>query len=483
MLSKQFPDPEPTPGFNNNDNDSDGLPPEARRWAILSIAIGVGMASLDTAIANTALPAMADQLHASPAASVWIINAYQLAMVATLLPFAALGETLGYRRVCIGGLVLFTVASLACAMAWSLPSLVVARLFQGVGASAIMGVNTAMLRAIYPRHLQGRGFGTNALVVAVAFAIGPTAASLILAIAPWPWLFAINVPLGVIAFFLGRRVLPVIKRASHRVDALSAIYNVGAFSLLILALGDAAHRAPLAMLLPEMLGAALCFALLLQRQSGHAAPMLPVDLLRRPMFALAVVTSMCTFAAQGLAFVALPFYFEDTLGRSAIETGFLMTPWAVLVGVMAPIAGRLSDHYSPGVLGGIGLAALSLGLLTLMLMPAAPSVWDISWRMALCGIGFGFFQAPNLKAFMASAPAERGGSASGMVATSRLIGQASGAALVAFCFTLSSVRGASYALGIAASFAAVASVASLMRMVIVLPKKAASAPSEAPKQM
>jgi DHA2 family multidrug resistance protein-like MFS transporter len=455
----------PTAGLILGDND--GMPPEARRWAVLSIAIGVGMASLDTAIANTALPAIADQLHATPAASVWIINAYQLAMVATLLPFAALGETLGYRRVCIAGLALFTLASLFCAMAWSLPSLVVARLLQGVGASAIMGVNTAMLRAIYPLRLQGRAFGTNALIVAVAFAVGPTIASLILSVAPWPWLFAINVPLGVTAFFLGRRVLPVTKCASHQVDILTGVYNVGAFSLLILSLGDAAHQVNITTLLPEMLGAALCFALLLQRQASHAAPMLPIDLLRRPMFALATLTAVCTFSAQGLAFVALPFYFETTLGRSPIETGFLMAPWAVLVGVMAPIAGRLSDRYSPGVLGGIGLAVLSLGLVSLLWMPNAPSVWQIGWRMALCGTGFGFFQAPNLKAFMVSAPTTRAGGASGMVATSRLIGQATGAALVAYCFILSSVRGARYALALAASFAAAASVASLLRLVVL----------------
>ena len=464
MLLQRAPDPDIALA------ERDGLPPEARRWAMLALAIGVGMASLDTAIANTALPAIANQLNATPAASVWIINAYQLAMVATLLPFAALGETIGYRRVCIAGLALFTLASLACAMAWSLPSLVAARLFQGVGASAMMGVNTAMLRAIYPMHLQGRGFGTNALVVAVGFAIGPTAASLILAVAPWPWLFAINVPLGVVAFFLGRRALPVTKRASHQVDALTGLYNVGAFGLLILSLGDAAHQASLATLLPEMLGAALCFVLLLHRQATHAAPMLPVDLLRRPMFALAALTAVCTFSAQGLAFVALPFYFETTLGRSPIETGFLMTPWAVLVAIMAPIAGRLSDRYSPGVLGGIGLAALSAGLVTLLLIPDAPSAWDIGWRMALCGVGFGFFQAPNLKAFMVGAPPDRAGGASGMVATSRLIGQATGAALVAYCFTLSNVRGARYALGLAASFAAAASVASFMRLVGAPPK-------------
>lgn len=454
MLLQRSPEPDLTTV------DGDGLPPGARQWAIVSLAIGVGMASLDTAIANTALPAIANQLQATPAASVWIINAYQLAMVATLLPFAALGETIGYRRVCVAGLALFTLASLFCALAWSLPSLVVARLIQGVGASAVMSVNTAMLRAIYPSRLQGRAFGINALVVAVAFALGPTAASLILAVASWPWLFAINVPLGIFAFFLGRRVLPTTKRASHQVDALTAIYNVGAFGLLILALGDAAHQASMTTLLPEIGGAVLCFALLLHRQATHEAPMLPVDLLRRPMFALAVLTAVCTFSAQSLAFVSLPFYFETTLGRSPIDTGFLMTPWAVLVAVMAPIAGRLSDRYSAGVLGGIGLAALSVGLITLLLMPDSPSAWDISWRMGLCGIGFGFFQAPNLKAFMVSAPPERGGGASGMVATSRLIGQATGAALVAYCFTLSSERGTRYSLGVAASFAAVASIAS-----------------------
>ncbi|WP_077044810.1 MFS transporter [Pseudomonas sp. KK4] len=446
---------------------ADGLPESARRLAIFSLAIGVGMASLDTAIANVALPAIAEQLNATPASSVWIINVYQLAMVATLLPFAALGEIICYRRVLLFGLLLFTIASLGCALAWSLPSLVTARLLQGVGASAVMGVNTAMLKAIYPTKMLGRGYGTNALVVAVAFAIGPTMSSLILSVASWPWLFAINVPLGLVAFFLGRKVLPATHRATHKFDGLTALYNVMAFSLLILLFGDAAHQANVTTLLLELIGAVLFFALLLHRQADHKAPMLPIDLLRRPMFALSVVTSVCTFAAQGLAFVALPFYFFSTLGRSPVETGFLMTPWAVMVAIMAPIAGRLSDHYSPGALGGIGLAILAAGLLALVLMPDAPSTLDISWRMAMCGVGFGFFQAPNLKGFMGSAPPQRAGSASGMVATSRLIGQSTGAALVAYCFMLSSEQGAIFALWAAAAFAATASVASFGRVVAV----------------
>lgn len=455
--------------MNNPDSTlatHDGLPPDARRLAMLAVAIGVGMASLDTAIANTALPAIAEQLHTTPAASIWIVNVYQLAMVATLLPFAALGEIIGYRRVCLFGLGLFTAASLACALAWSLPSLVAARLFQGIGGAAMMGVNTAMVRTIFPARLHGHGFGLNSLVVAVAFAIGPTAASLILAVAPWEWLFAINVPLGVAAVLLARRALPHSPRASHRIDAPTAIFNVLAFGLLILVFGDAAHQESWRRLLPEIAATLICFALLLRRQAGHAAPMLPVDLFRRPLFALSSLTAVCTFATQGLAFVSLPFYFEHTLGRSPVETGFLMTPWAVLVAVMAPIAGKLSDRYPPGALGGIGLALLSSGMVSLLMLPDQPTVFDIGWRMAWCGIGFGFFQAPNLKAIMGSAPPSRAGGASGVVATSRLIGQATGAALVAYCFTLSATRGTSYALLLGAAFAAVASVASFSRLIV-----------------
>ena len=453
----------------DEDQPRDGLPPGARGLAFLALALGVGMSSLDTAIANTALPAMAAQLHATPANSVWIVNAYQLAMVATLLPLAALGETIGYRRVYVAGMALFTAASLACALSWSLPMLIVARLFQGLGASALMGVNTALLRAVYPAKLQGRGFGNNALVVAIGFALGPSLASLILAVASWEWLFGINVLPGIAAFFLARKVLPASQRASHRIDGVAGLYNVAAFGMAVLALGDAAHRVGLRTLLPELLVALLFFVLLLRRQKGHPAPLLPVDLFRLPLFSLSTVTATCTFAAQALAFVSLPFYFESVLGRSPIETGFLMTPWPVMVGVMAPVAGRLSDRYSPGALGGIGLLILSAGLLALMRMPEAPTAFDIGGRMAVCGVGFGFFQAPNIKAIMASAPPRRSGSASGIVATARLTGQATGAALVAFCLTVSSVRGSWYALGLAAAFAFAASVASFSRMAVAAP--------------
>ncbi|WP_210246122.1 MFS transporter [Methylobacterium sp. WL69] len=443
-----------------------GLPPGRRGRAMVAVLTGVALATLDTAIANTALPTIAADLGVDPGASVWIVNAYQLAVVATLLPIAALGEIVGQQRIYIAGFILFTAASLVCALTWSLPTLVAARVLQGVGASALMAVNIALIRFIYPADRLGRGVGLNAFVVGVGFAVGPTVASLILVAAPWPWLFAVNVPIGLVALALAWTALPDTGRSGHRFDVPGAFLNSAAFALLVLGLGEAAHEAPLWHVLAEIAGSLACFALLLRRQAGHPAPMLAADLLRRPLFALSALTSVCSFAAQGLAFVSLPFLFQHTLGRSQVETGFLMTPWPVVVAVMAPLAGRLSDRYPPGLLGGIGLAGLAVGMGLLAALPASPSVVDIGWRMAICGAGFGFFQAPNLRALMTSAPAARSGGASGIVATSRLLGQTMGAALVAACFLVTEAHGPALALGLGGVFAAVASAVSFLRLAV-----------------
>lgn len=446
-----------------------GLPTDKRNLAIATLFIAVGLATLDTAIANTALPVIAKDLNTTPAASVWIVSAYQLAMMMSLLPLAALGDIIGYRRIYIAGLALFTVASLICAVAWSLPTLVIARFLQGLGAAGIMSVNTALIRFIYPTHALGRGVGLNTLIVAIAFTIGPSIASAILAVAPWPWLFAINVPLGVIGLALAMPSLPYTPKASHHFDIKSALLNAAAFGLLILAIGEGAHQVAVNVVALELVAALVCGLFLLRRQAAHPAPMLPVDLFRQPMFALSVVTAVCSFAAQGLAFVSLPFFFHHDLGRTQVEIGLLMTPWPVAVAIMAPLAGRLSDHYPAGMLGGFGLALLCIGLLLMACLPAAPSALEISWRMLICGMGFGFFQSPNLKALMTSAPPERSGGASGIVATARLFGQSIGVALVALCFSVSALYGAKLALGLAAVFAGVACLASLLRLVTRYP--------------
>jgi len=442
----------------------DGLPSQQRGWAVATIVVAVGMASLDTSIANTALPTIAADLLASPAASVWVVNSYQLALVVSLLPFASLGEIYGYRRVYTVGLAVFTVASLFCALSWSLPTLTAARVLQGLGASGIMSVNTALVRYIYPARSLGRGVGFNALVVGVSTALGPTVAAGVLSVASWQWLFAINGPAGIIALVLAVRALPETPHASHRFDIRSALLNAAAFGLLIFGIGEAAHNAPKLVTAAALAGAAVSGFFLIQRQLLLAAPMLPVDLYRRPMFALSSLTAVCSFAAQGLAFVSLPFYFQTVLGRSAVETGLLLTSWPVVTALMAPVAGPLSDRYPPAILGGIGMAALAAGLALMATLPDRPDDLSCIWRLMICGAGFGFFQSPNLKAIMSSAPPERSGGASGIVATSRLVGQSVGAALVALCFGISVLHGPALAVTLGACFAGTASVISFSRL-------------------
>lgn len=444
------------------DQPEDGLPWPRRLWAMVTIGLAITVSVLDSSIANVALPTIAGDMSASPATAIWIVNAYQLAITMTLLPLAALGDIYEYRRVYRIGLAVFTASSLACALSHTIIELTVARVFQGLGAAGIMSVNMALVRFIYPRARLGQAIGINAVTVSVAAAVGPTVASLILSVASWQWLFAINVPIGVVAL-VAVGSLPVTPRGKHRFDIVGALLSAATFGLLIATIDGAGHDQPWQLTLAEGIAALVVGAVLVWRETHRAWPLLPVDLLSGRMFSLSVATSICSFIAQMMAYVSLPFYLQTRLGRSAVETGLLMTPWPLMTGIIAPIAGRLADRYSAGILGGIGLAVFGVGIALLALLPHDPTAADIAWRMAVCGLGFGLFQSPNNRAIINAAPRERSGGASGMLGTARLLGQTIGAAMVALLFGLSA--GTTAALGIAAGIALVAAAVSAVRLV------------------
>jgi DHA2 family multidrug resistance protein-like MFS transporter len=443
---------------------TDGVPVPQRYWAILTIGLGLTLAVLDGAIANVALPTIATDLNTSPANSIWVVNAYQLTVTISLLPLASMGDIFGYRRVYQWGLVVFTIASLGCALSWSLPTLALARVIQGFGAAGIMSVNGALIRFIYPRRWLGRAVGINATVGSVASAVGPSVAAAILAVAPWPWLFAVNVPIGLVAIWIAWRALPVTQGAGIKFDIFSAVLSAITLGLVITAIDGVGHGLHLELIVTQLVIALVVGFVLVARQMSQQSPLVPVDLLRSPLFALSVTTSVCAFAAQGMAMVSLPFLFENTLGRSQVETGLLMTPWPLTVAVIAPFTGRLADRYPVGILSGCGLAVLAAGLGLLSLLPAHPTPFDIGWRTMICGVGFGFFNTPNNRAIIMSAPRQRSGAASGMQATSRLVGQTTGAALVALVFGLSPVYGTTVTLVAAACTAAGAAGISFLRM-------------------
>jgi DHA2 family multidrug resistance protein-like MFS transporter len=442
----------------------DGQPVPQRYWAIATIALGITMAVLDSAIANVALPTIAHDLHTNAAFSIWVVNGYQLAITISLLPLASLGDILGYRRIYLAGLAVFTLASFACALSHTLALLALARVVQGFGAAGIMSVNTALIRFIYPQRMLGRGIGINAVVVAISAAAGPTIAGGILSVASWPWLFAVNVPIGIAAFLIGFRALPKTPNATHDFDVAGAALTACTFGFLIGGIDAGGHGEAGRFVAVQLALAAVCAFLLVLRELRRPHPLFPVDLLRIPLFGLSVGTSVCSFAAQMLALVSLPFHLQQKFGYSAVQTGFLITPWPLAIAVAAPIAGRLADRYPAGLLGAGGLLVFAAGLITLAFLPQRPDFVDVAWRMAMCGLGFGFFQSPNNRAMIASAPRHRSGGASGMLGTSRLLGQTTGAALVALLFGRIAQHATGYALFIAAGFAFAAAIVSSLRL-------------------
>jgi DHA2 family multidrug resistance protein-like MFS transporter len=441
----------------------DGLPVPRRYWAILATVLAIAMSVLDSSIANVALPTIASDFHASKAASIWVINAYQIAILAALLPLASLGEIVGYRRVSQAGLMVFTVASLGCAFATSLHALSIARVIQGLGAAGIMSVNAALVRFTYPQRLLGTAIGINAMVVATSAAVGPTVAAAVLAVAPWPWLFGINVPLGVVTFIIALGALPESDRSRRPLNYVGAILNAATFICLVAGLQSLAHNSAEPLAIAQLLAAAVSGWLLVRHERGQTAPIIPFDLLRIRLFSLSIATAVASFMAQMAGLVALPFEIQR-LGRSAVETGLLMTPWPVAVAIAAPIAGRLSDRYPAGILGGLGLLCLSAGLALLAVFPEGGSAPDFIWRMALCGLGFGFFQTPNNRTLVSAAPRARSGAAGGMLSTARLLGQTLGAASVAILFRANPGTGSNLILWFAAAVALTAALISMTRL-------------------
>ncbi len=451
---------------------ADGLPMPRRVWAILAVAFGVSLSVIDGTIANVALPTIGQELGISSADSIWIVNAYQLAIMVSLLSFSALGDVVGYRKIYIGGLMLFTVASVGCALSGSLQTLVLARVMQGFGAAAITSVNTTLIRFIYPKAQLGRGMGINATVVAVSSVAGPTLAAGILSIASWPWLFAVNIPMGLVALALSRRFLPgnPVRVREHRFDWRDAVMNALTFGLLMASVEGFSHGLDPRLLTLGVAALLVIGFFFIRSQLREPYPILPFDLLRIPIFSVSVLTSICSFLGQMLAMVALPFYLQQACGYNDVQTGLLLTAWPAIIMIVAPIAGMLVERIHAGFLGGTGLTMMAAGLFLLAFLPEHPTDFDIIWRLVLCGAGFGLFQSPNNSILIASAPPERSGSASGMLATARLIGQTTGAALMALLFHVVPDNSTHTALLLAGGFAVTGAIISLARISLPLPE-------------
>jgi len=428
----------------------------------LAIAVVMAMMVLDNSISNIALPTIARALNASNATSIWVINAFQVSMIVFVLPFSALGEVVGYRRVFLAGMPIFALGALICTLSDSMTMLIVGRCIEGVGMACTSSCNSAVVRFTYPAAMLGRGIGFNAMIIAVFSTLGPTIAGAILGIGPWQWLFALSIPLSIIGFAIGVWALPKTEGSGRPFDLVSAILNGLTWGGILLGGSTLAHSvSPLA--LGELAVGLIAGVFLSIREVKKPIPLVPFDLMRIRAFRLSVATAVVSFAAQMLAFIAIPFHFQGPLKIDVVSTGLLMTPWAIAAGVSANIGGFVSDRVSPGLLCAIGMVLLAAGLVSVSMIPLDASHPDIIWRMTLCGAGFGFFQAPNNRAMVSAAPRERSGAAGGMLATSRVVGQTIGAGTMVLLFHAAPGQPTQVGLLSAAALALMAALVSVTR--------------------
>lgn len=444
-----------------------GLQGRQRHLAVFTILVGIALSVLDTTTIAMGLPTMTRELGVSADQAVWIINAFQLAVLVALLPVAHWGGRVSFRRVYLGGVALWGVASAVACLADSLPVLVAARVAQGLGAAGLMGVNMALVRLVWPPALLGKGVALNSVVVSIATVSGPLLAAMVLSVASWRWLFALNIPACALLLLLGWRTLPANQPAAGAEPLAwrDVLLNGAMFVLVFLAAESfgRAMKSPLGMTQGLLEGALLLAAgvaagfIHVRRQWRQAQALLPLDLLRIPLFRLSMMTSVGSFAAQTMAYVVLPFLLLEAWRATPSQAGLLMSCWPAGTFVAAHLAGRWIGRYHNGLLGALGLVCMSLGLAFLAYVAFA---WEpthvVVLGLLLCGVGFGLFQSPNNHTIITCAPVHRAGAAGGMLATARLVGQCLGATVVAVVFAAHGQTSV-YALGVALLVAALLS--------------------------
>lgn len=418
-----------------SDADAIELVPARRTLATVGILLGTLMATLDSSIVNVALPQLSRDLHSSPSDVVWVATSYLLA-VACAIPLATgVAQRIGMKRTILIGLPLFTVASLACALSPSLGWLVTARVVQGASSALVFAVSIPLYRRLFSPARLGSILGVNAMTVAVGLSAGPALGGLILGGLSWPWLFLINVPLGLVATLLTGVFLPRAVPAGGRFDIVGALLAAAALAGFLLGIHELANVKTLWVAALLLFACASLVTLFIRTERRSARPVIPLALFTG-RFTLALLTATASFFGQGVAFVALPFLFQTAYHASPLQSALLLTPWPLVIVIAAPVMGRVADRRPGSPLAVVGLAIFTLGLLSLALLGGHPPIWQVLVSTFVAGLGFAVFQSPNNRDMMSAAPMAYATSAAGVLNINRTTAQSAGAGAVSMALVI-----------------------------------------------
>ena len=408
------------------------------KWAIFGlVSVGTFMTTLDASIVNIALPSIAHAFGTPVSGPVeWVVIGYLVIIAATLLSIGRLADIVGRERVWIAGLAVFTVGSVLSGVAPSLILLVVARTIQGLGAALIFAPALALIVDVFPASQRGQALGMNALVVSLGVTAGPTLGGLITETLGWRWIFFVNVPLGLIGLLVARRVFTFRAGArARRFDVPgAAAFGLGLASLSLgLSFGSEwGWTSPSLVLTLAVALVALGSAIFIERRRRD--PLVDLEQLVSRRLGLPLASFLFSILALFAVSFLLPFYLEELRGLTPLAAGLLLTPYSLGLAFASPISGRLADRGRARWLGplGLGLAAAGLGLLGLI--GVGTSLLQIAVWLAVSGIGQGLFLSPNTSAVMSAVPPDQSGTASGLIATTRVVGQALSVAIAGALF-------------------------------------------------
>ncbi len=395
------------------------------KWIVLTVTtIGTLMAAIDSTIVILGLPDMMASLHADLIQMVWVIMGYFLVSTVFLLILGRVADLFGRVRLYNLGFVVFTFGSALCGFAGNAPLLIAFRLLQGVGAAMMVVNSVAIITEAFPPNERGTALGINAITFAAGGVLGPVLGGFILTVSDWHWLFFINIPIGLVGTVWGYIILKelAIKKRETMDFAGALFFSIGLVSLLLaLTLGiDLTFTSP-----PIIALFALFFiflAIFIWWERHHAYPLLDFSLFRHRVYTFSVLSAM----AQSLALYAvnflIVFYLMGVRGYDALTAAFLLIPLPLMISVMAPIAGRISDRIGARIPATVGLVIQAVALALLAFLTTATPYWQIAVALGLLGLGGGLFFPPNTSAAMNSSPKERLGVASGTLATLRQVG-------------------------------------------------------------
>lgn len=406
--------------MNNTENEI-----YKKRWTILfTVLSATFMATLDGSIVNVALPNMSENLNVSMASIEWVVTSFLITIVATILIFGRLGDIKGKTKIFSFGVILFTLGSLLCGLTQSLLVLVIARVIQAIGASATMSTSHGIITQVFPQSERGRALGVLGTFVALGSMAGPPLGGLIVSAISWEYIFLINVPIGIIVYFFTMKVFPKSNKVTkEKFDIKGAFLFTLSTVLLFGALvqGQTIGYNNLAIISAFVIAFA-AFAIFVWVEGKIEAPLLYLKIFSNSLYSISIFCAFISFVAISASNIILPFYFQDSLKLSPASTGFFMMISPIVLAVVSPFSGYLSDKIGSEILTVIGLSFASLGLFLISTLDETSSITILMTFIIIMTIGNGMFQSPNNSLVMSLVPRDKLGIAGSVNALVRNLG-------------------------------------------------------------